>query len=466
MPSVSAGTRGADPMRFSFRWAESASRHFVLTLNADGQRGSGSPGLTITPAPHDVADDRSVTPSKYRIRFRFQHTMPRRKFALGRPPRRPVARASPEGSQGHHRRHVARGTCRAQPPRGAGQARHPGEAPCLDLERVVQPGKHAWYRDPLLSRSSAPDAARAEEDLDVEGGTGSECMRILRHEAGHVMQHSYQLNRRRRWQKLFGRSSNRYPNPSRPNPAAKASSSICGCGTRKAIPMKIRRNVRGVAAAPVELAKALCRLAGAEEAGIRRRADDEIAGQTRCSSAGSRSIPSSASPRRSASTTEKAGALRRRSPTTYDRDLQRLFSGDPQHRHSQPASTFLANRAKIRQLVSKWTGEYQLTLDAVLDDMITRCRELNLRAVGPKPTLSWSSPYVDREDDAFAVSPSRRMVRAMKELACSCSWTRNWCLQIDARDTPSSRSTSGRPSTMSSARCVPAARGPAARRPG
>ena len=40
------------------------------------------------------------------------------------------------------------------------------------------------------------------------------------------------------------------------------------------------------------------------------------------------------------------------------------------------------HRAHIRQLVARWTGENQLTLDAVLDDMISRCRELNLRAVG------------------------------------------------------------------------------------
>ena len=34
--------------------------------------------------------------------------------------------------------------------------------------------------------------------LDVEGGTWSECMAILRHEAGHTMQHAFQLQRRRR----------------------------------------------------------------------------------------------------------------------------------------------------------------------------------------------------------------------------------------------------------------------------
>ena len=41
----------------------------------------------------------------------------------------------------------------------------------------------------------------------------------------------------------------------------------------------------------------------------------------------------------------------------------------------------------MRELVSKWTGEYQLTVDAILDEMILRCRELDLRAVGSERKL-------------------------------------------------------------------------------
>jgi hypothetical protein len=75
-------------------------------------------------------------------------------------------------------------------------------------------------------------------------------------------------------------------------------------------------------------------------------------------------------------------------PKTYDRDLHRLFSADPRHHRSQPASAFIRrHRARIRRLVAQWTGENQLTLDAVLDDMITRCREHNLRAVGSERKL-------------------------------------------------------------------------------
>ena len=76
-------------------------------------------------------------------------------------------------------------------------------------------------------------------------------------------------------------------------------------------------------------------------------------------------------------------------PNTWDVDLRRLF-GDPTDdpRRGEAASAFLRrNRAQIRELVSRWTGEYQFTLDTVLTDMIGRCRELKLRAVGSERRL-------------------------------------------------------------------------------
>jgi len=38
-------------------------------------------------------------------------------------------------------------------------------------------------------------------------------------------------------------------------------------------------------------------------------------------------------------------------------------------------------------MVARWTGEYQFTLDQVLNDVIGRCRELKLRAVGSEQRL-------------------------------------------------------------------------------
>jgi hypothetical protein len=72
-------------------------------------------------------------------------------------------------------------------------------------------------------------------------------------------------------------------------------------------------------------------------------------------------------------------------PNIYDADLRRLFSEEQRHRRNETAAAFLRrNRAEIRRLVAKWTGEYQYTLNIVLDDMIGRCRDLRLRVAGPE----------------------------------------------------------------------------------
>ena len=97
-------------------------------------------------------------------------------------------------------------------------------------------------------------------------------------------------------------------------------------------------------------------------------------------------------------------------PKTYDRDLSRLFSADPRHRRAQPAASFIRrHRAHIRQLVARWTGENQLTLDAVLDDMISRCRELDLRAPGSERRLVMNFTILLTAKTMHALfGPSRR----------------------------------------------------------
>src|SRR5260370_22243686 len=101
-------------------------------------------------------------------------------------------------------------------------------------QRGIRVRPHAWISRQWFVPEDTPGIAfpfylahprlmRLEKKkiIDVEGGTWSECMSILRHEAGHVLQHSYQLQSRRRWQQLFGPSSKRYPSYYRPNPASR-----------------------------------------------------------------------------------------------------------------------------------------------------------------------------------------------------------------------------------------------------
>jgi hypothetical protein len=64
----------------------------------------------------------------------------------------------------------------------------------------------------------------------------------------------------------------------------------------------------------------------------------------------------------------------------YDPDLKRLFS-DGAAQPGKPAAAAFLNRFRreVRRKVASWTGEYQYTIDQVLEDMIERCRQLDLR---------------------------------------------------------------------------------------
>jgi hypothetical protein len=100
--------------------------------------------------------------------------------------------------------------------------------------RGIRLRPHAWISSEWFSPADVPGIAipfylahprlmKLEKKmmLEVEGSTWSECMAILRHETGHAVQHAYQLQRRRRWQQLFGPSSKHYPLYYRPNPASR-----------------------------------------------------------------------------------------------------------------------------------------------------------------------------------------------------------------------------------------------------
>ncbi len=58
--------------------------------------------------------------------------------------------------------------------------------------------------------------------LAVEGGEHEWCMRILRHEAGHVIDNAYKLRLREQRRRLFGSSSKPYPEFYAPRPYSKS----------------------------------------------------------------------------------------------------------------------------------------------------------------------------------------------------------------------------------------------------
>ena len=270
-------------------------------------------------------------------------------------------------------------------------------------ERGIRLRPHAWISSEWFSPENTPGIAmpfylthprlmqlEKKMIIDVEGATRSECMSILRHEAGHVLQHSYQLQRRRRWQQLFGPSSIRYPRYYRPNPASKHFVQHLRLWYAQSHPDEDFAETFAVWLRP----RSNSRTRYADWPAIKKLeyVDEliaEIATQRPLLTGRERIDPLNRLNETLAEHYKKKQALYAfDTPKTYDRDLQRLFASGPRYRRSQAASVFIRhNRAKVRQLVSKWTGEYQLTLDALLDDMIVRCRELDLRAVGSERRL-------------------------------------------------------------------------------
>jgi hypothetical protein len=249
--------------------------------------------------------------------------------------------------------------------------------------------------------------------LEVEGDTPAECRRIMRHETGHVLQHAYMFNRRRRWRELFGKSSTRYPSHYRPNPTSKRYVQHLRLWYAQAHPdedfaetfavwLRPRSNWRQryagwPALKKLEYVDELMAEIGDRKPILRSRARVDPLPRLRMT------LREYYEEKRSRYSVEY--------PAIYDRDLRRIFSGDPAHRGQWPtASAFLRrHRRWIRRLVSRWTGEYELSLDMVLSEMIGRCRELKLRAAGSQRHLRMDFAVLLTVHTMHALySPTRR----------------------------------------------------------
>lgn len=261
-----------------------------------------------------------------------------------------------------------------------------------------------------------PKLARLEKEMnDLEDER--EIMMYLRHEAGHAFNYAYHLYGTPEWRELFGPFRRPYRESYRPVPFSKRYvRHIDGWYAQKhpdedfaetfAVWLTPRSNWRR-------------RYAGWPALKKLQYVDElmaEIATQKPLLTRRLRVDPLSRLTQTLAEHYEKKRAHYAIDyPKIYDRDLRRIFSADPRHHRSPAASSFLRrNRAKIRQIVSKWTGEYQLTLDAVLNDMIGRCRELKLRAVGSERQLRMEFIVLLTAKTVHSLySPSRRQWLAL-----------------------------------------------------
>ena len=222
--------------------------------------------------------------------------------------------------------------------------------------------------------------------FEVEGGDHDWCMRILRHEAGHVVDNAYRLRRRPRRREVFGPSSLAYPEFYDPKPYSKSFVQHIDPWYAQAHPDEDFAETFAVWLTPESDWRA--RYAGWPALSKLEYMDTLMQG-LRGKDPSVTSVEE-VEPLRSLRFTLAHHYRQKRRhqgvdhPDFYDRDLRRLFSDAPEYAQNITAAQFLGRiRQPVRRLVASWTGIYQYTIDRVLEAMIRRCQELKLRLAVP-----------------------------------------------------------------------------------
>ncbi|MEX2272807.1 MAG: putative zinc-binding metallopeptidase [Vicinamibacterales bacterium] len=261
--------------------------------------------------------------------------------------------------------------------------------------RGLQFRPHVWISDDWFTPDHVPGIAvpfylahprlaKLEEAqmLAVEGGDPDWCLKILRHEAGHAIDNAYRLQRRLRRLTLFGLSKKAYPEYYTPKPYSKSFVLHLDSWYAQSHPDEDFAETFAVWLTP--------------DADWRERYKDwpalkklEYMDALMKQIAGKPALERSrrkVDPVHTMRKTLREHYTRKRKhygveyPNFYDRDLRRLFSDAAEYRGNMKASRFIARiKRDVRRRVAEATGEYQYTIDQVIEDMITRANELNLR---------------------------------------------------------------------------------------
>lgn len=217
---------------------------------------------------------------------------------------------------------------------------------------------------------------------EVEGGTRSECLKLMRHEIGHTIDTAYGLRRRKRWRELFGSPAETYPDYYRPKPSSKRYVQHLAGWYAQSHPTEDFAETFAVWLTP----RSRWRQTYAGWSVLRKlHYVDEVMHEIADTPPRVRSQarPYSLAKLRH---TLRSHYIKKRThydvgySEVYDHELMRLFREDGDLETA--ASVLRRRRRRIRELVATWTGTHEFTVDQVLKEIVGRCRELGLRLRG------------------------------------------------------------------------------------
>jgi hypothetical protein len=252
-----------------------------------------------------------------------------------------------------------------------------------------------WLSDEWFSPNAFPGIAipfylahprlkRLERKMmfEAEGATRAECMKILRHEAGHAVQNAFRLHRRKPWRELFGDPATPYPDSYAPKPYSRRFVLHIDPHYAQAHPGEDFAETFAVWLTPGSRWRTRYKGWGAlKKLEYVDALMAEIAGQRPPVRAGA-----AVDPLRSLRHTLREHYAQRHAlygvdaPDVYTRDLRRLFTAEAGTPGSASAAAFLrANRRDTLRSVAAWTGQYQYTLNGMYQQLVDRCAEHALR---------------------------------------------------------------------------------------
>jgi hypothetical protein len=218
--------------------------------------------------------------------------------------------------------------------------------------------------------------------LEVEGDNPEWCMRLLRHEAAHAYAYAYQLFRKRKWQRIFGRTSaDETPQFYRPRPYSHSYVVHLDDWYAQSHPDEDFAETFAVWLTPgldwrtrFKGWKALHKLEYVDE--LMR----SLAGQPPVHRPVYRERDYNFLNLKLKTYYARKRKLYEDSyPDFYDRDLRQLFAGPPGAGAALRASHFLRQRKRaLMDAVCEWTNEKKYRVNKLLARLIERCDQLDL----------------------------------------------------------------------------------------
>ena len=216
--------------------------------------------------------------------------------------------------------------------------------------------------------------------MEVEGGTPEWCMKLLRHETGHALDHSYRFSEQRKWRQIFGSPEAEYaPEHYRPRPYSRSFVRHLDNWYAQAHPDEDFAETFAVWLATPAAEwraryrrwKALEKLEYIDELMIeaKKAPSPQPSRHRRISEA-----------HKLRKTLERHYAARRKLyaedfPDFYDGDLRVIFDGS----EGETAARFMRrHRAQIIAAVDRWTSGHKYTISMLVRKLILRAQRLGL----------------------------------------------------------------------------------------